>query len=91
MTRTSWPRSSAASLRRFVEYRLAFRDRRAIFIACGRYAAPEAAWRLPPVRYDRPGSTSRRPAIAGAAEQHPEAHLVAVGEGQLDRERGRRR
>ena len=39
----------------------------------------------PPPRNDRPGSTRKRRRSAGAAEQHPEAHLVAVGERELDR------
>src|ERR671910_2916396 len=95
MTRTVWPRASAAARNRAVECRLGLRDKMASFIV-----APLKAWSS--VQTNAPGGVRRggdctaptgerslgiddEPTTESPpAQQHAEAHLVAPGERQLD-------
>src|SRR5688572_5580190 len=82
MTRTSCPRSSAASLRRIVEYRLALRDRSPIFIEAP--TLPGRAVATAPQEVRRTGVHEQPSGHARAPEEHAEPHLVALGQRQLD-------
>src|SRR3546814_15088607 len=82
MTRTSWPRPSAASLRRVVEYRLAFRDRSPIFIEAPTLPGWGVAVAAQEVRRTR--VHQQVPGHGGPAEEHAEPHLVALGARELD-------
>src|SRR3546814_16946342 len=82
MTRTSWPRPSAASLRRVVEYRLAFRDRRPIFIEAPTLPGWGVAVAAQAVRRTR--VHQKVPGPPGPAEGHAEHHLVAPGDSYPD-------
>src|SRR6266545_2750751 len=87
MTRTVWPRASAASRSREVEYRLGLRERMAIFTiesqireACRRgdctSTTDEGLTRI----YDETLTNCR------TTEKHPETHLVASGEREINAE-----
>src|SRR4029453_17129222 len=94
MTLTVWPRASAASRSRDVEYRFALRERMASFIGShGRSDDRGVEIHL------RRGGDCTAPAQEGTCriddkpapdrlppQQHAEPHLVTPGEGELDGE-----